>query len=101
MNALLDTQTIALDGDSIQLSLPVPAPTAKCFLEAGLSMARGGAFLNGPLSRTVVVVDSVVPALTLFTRDIKAQLPRGGRVWLVIRYAGQMLATGQLQLIVP
>lgn len=101
MSGMLDTQTLVLDGATITIPLPVVAPGRKCYLDAGIATARGGPFLSAALERTIVVTDGTVPPLTLYTRDVRALFPRGGRCWLVVRYGAQLLATGELQLIVP
>ncbi|MBY0490653.1 MAG: hypothetical protein K2R93_12495 [Gemmatimonadaceae bacterium] len=100
MNAILDTQTLVVEGETVALPLAVDAPLRKCYLDAGISTARGGPFLHGTLMRTLVVADGVVPPLKLYSRDLRALFPRGGRVWLVVRYCGQLVALGELQLLI-
>lgn len=101
MSGLLDTQLVVLEGETVAFALPVTAPSRKCFLDAGIATARGGPFLHASLARTIVVTDGRVPGLALYTRDLRALFPRGGRAWLVIRYGAQLLATGEVQLVVP
>ena len=36
----------------------------------------------------------------IVARDLRAVFPRDGRVWLVVRYAGQLVATSEVRLVV-
>jgi hypothetical protein len=48
----------------------------------------------------LLVTDGTIPALSLFTKDVRATFPRGARVWLVVRYGGQLLASGEVRVVV-
>jgi hypothetical protein len=97
----LDAITLVLDGERVALPLPITPPVRRGTLDVGLSTARGGPVVHPTLGRVVSVTDGVVGPCSLFAKDIRALFPRGGRLWLVVRYAGQLLGTGAVQLLVP
>ena len=96
----LDTTEVRVHDERVTIPVPVASPVARGSVDVCLSTARGGPPGHGTLARTLVVADGVVPPLTLFARDIRSVWPRGGRAWLVVRYAGQVLATGEVRLLV-
>lgn len=49
--------------------------------------------------RTLVIRDGTMPPFLLHARDLRAQWPRGGRAWLVVSYAGLVLATGPVRVV--
>lgn len=90
---------LLLTADRVTLPVRVAAPVRQGSVTVCLSLARGGVTAHGTLERTVVVSSGEIPDLELFARDIRAVWPRGGRAWLVVRYAGQLWATGEVRLV--
>jgi hypothetical protein len=96
----MDSREILLTGDRLTLTVDCPAPITRGSVDVCLSTARGGPAVHPTLARTLVVTDGTIPPLSLFARDVRALFPRGGRVWLVVRYAGQVLASGEVRVVV-
>ena len=96
----LDSREVLITGDRLTLAVDYPAPITRGSVDVCLSTARGGPAVHPTLARTLVVTDGTIPPLSLFARDVRAMFPRGGRVWLVVRYAGQVLASGEVRVVV-
>ncbi len=96
----IDSREVILAGDRLTLTVDCPAPITRGSVDVCLSTARGGPSVHPTLARTLVVTDGTIPPLSLFARDVRALFPRGGRVWLVVRYAGQVLASGEVRVVV-
>ena len=92
---------VVLTSDILELPVEVPPPVNRGSVTAGLSTARGGPTVHPTMQRTLVWErGGKIPPLRLFSRDVRALFPRGGRVWLVVRYAGQMIATSEVRVVV-
>lgn len=91
---------VTVTGDRVTLPVPVPAPVNRGSVDVWLSPSRAGAPARGALVRTLVVKDGPIPPLTVFARDVRAQWPKGARAWLVVSYAGTVIATGAVRVIV-
>lgn len=100
MITLDDTEIVAA-GETVTIPVPVSSPVNRGSVDVWLSASRAGPPARGALVRTLVVKDSPLPPFTLFTRDIVAQWPRGARAWLVVSYAGTVIATGVVRVVVP
>lgn len=46
------------------------------------------------------VSDVMIPPLSLFAKVVRLMSPRGGRMLLLVRYAGQLLGTGEVSVVV-
>lgn len=98
---ILDAREILLHAERVTIPIPIPPPVVRGSVTAGLSLSRGGPPASSALERALVWPrGEPVPPLTLATRDIRAVWPRGGRAWLVVRYAGQLVATGEVRVVV-
>ena len=97
----LETIEVVLTGERVVFHVPMPAPVTRGSVDVCLSTARGGPALHSNLNRALAVTDGKIPPLSLFTADVRAMWPRGGRCWLVVRYAGQLMGTGAVQLFAP
>lgn len=98
--AEFDQQTAILDGDRVTLEVPVRSPVQRGTLDVAIAMHRAGGAVDPTLARVLAVKNGAVPSVDFFVEDLRRLFPRGGRVWLTVRYAGQLLATGAVQLIV-
>lgn len=96
----LDAVELLVTGDTVTIPVPFPSPTRKGSVDVALAMRSGGAAVSPALERSLVVRDGVLPPFVVFTRDLRALFPRGARLFLVVRYAGQLLATGTVRLLV-
>lgn len=96
----LDAIELLVTGERVTLPVAVPLPVRRGSIDVGISTARGGPWVHPTLHRTLTVDDGTAAPLVLFARDLRALFPRGGRVWLVVRYAGQLLATAPVTLVV-
>ncbi|MCO4101075.1 MAG: hypothetical protein HEQ38_20500 [Gemmatimonas sp.] len=96
----MDGREVLLTGDRLTLTVDCPAPITRGSVDVCLSTARGGPPVHPTLARTLLVTDGTIPPVTLFTKDVRAMFPRGGRVWLVVRYGGQLLASGEVRVVV-
>lgn len=86
--------------ETVTIPLPITPPVVRGSVMACLARSKTGLAIMPALERTLVWPrDGAVPPLTLFARDLKAALPRGGSVWLVVRYGGVVVASGQVQVI--
>lgn len=92
---------ILVAGDTVTIPVECPPPVNRGSVTAGLSTARGGPTVHPTLERALVWErDGTIPPLRLYARDVRALFPRGGRVWLAVRYAGQLVATTEVRLVV-
>ena len=96
----LDTVEVLVSGARLEIAVPCPAPVTRGTVDVCLSTARGGPPAHDTLTRALVVTDGTIPPLPLFAADVRAVWPRGGRGWLVVRYAGQLVATGEVRVLV-
>lgn len=97
----LDTVEVLCAGDRLTLPVRLAPPVVRGSVVVGISTARGGPTVHPTLERTLAWDrGGAMPPLTLFARDVRALFPRGGRVWLVVRYAGETLATGEVRVVV-
>lgn len=87
--------------ETVTIPLPIAPPVVRGSVTACLARTKTGLAIMPALERTLVWPrDGAVPPLTLFARDIKAALPRGGAVCVVVRYGGVVVASGQVQVVV-
>jgi hypothetical protein len=96
----MDSREVLLTGDRLTLTVDCPAPVTRGSVDVCLSTTRGGPPVHPTLARALLVTDGTIPALSLFTKDVRATFPRGARVWLVVRYGGQLLASGEVRVVV-
>lgn len=96
----MDAREILLAGERLELPITCPLPITRGSIDVCLSTARGGPPVHPTLARTLAVSDGKAPPLSVFTRDVRALFPRGARVWLVVRYGAQVLATGEVRVVV-
>lgn len=94
----LPEQSCTLSVDRVEIAARIDPPVRKGSLDVWLSVTRGGKPAHPSLARTVLVVDGIVNPFTLFTRDLRRQWPKGGRVHVVVAYAGDVLASGVVKL---
>jgi hypothetical protein len=97
----MELPELVVHGERVTIPVPCPVPVQRGTLDVCLSTARGGPPVHSTLARVLVVEGGRVPDLTLFARDVRAMWPRGGRAWLVVRYGGQLVATGAVAVLVP
>lgn len=91
---------LLITGETVTIPVDCPPPVNRGSVTAGLSTARGGPTVHPTLERALVWErDGKIPPLRLFARDLRALFPRGGRVWLTVRYAGQLVASHELRLV--
>lgn len=95
----MDSREVLLTGDRLTLTVECPSPVTRGSVDVCLSTARGGPPVHPTLARTLPVSDGVIPPLSVFAKDVRALFPRGGRVWLVVRYGGQLIATGEIRIV--
>lgn len=92
---------LLVTGETVSIPIDCAPPVNRGSVTAGLSTARGGPTVHPTLERTLVWErNGSIPPLRLFGRDLRALFPRGGRVWLTVRYAGQLVATSEVRLAV-
>ncbi len=92
---------ILITGDTVTIPVDCARPVNRGSVTAGLSTARGGPTVHPTLERALVWErGGAIPPLRLYARDVRALFPRGGRVWLVVRYAGQLVHTSEVRLVV-
>lgn len=92
---------LLVTGDRVTIPVPVAPPVLRGSATACLSASRGGPAVAPALERTLVWQrGEPIPPLTLFARDLRAVWPRGGRAWLVVRYAGQLVSTSEVRVVV-
>lgn len=96
----LDTRELLLIGDRVEIGVSVPLPVRSGTVDVCLATARTGGPAHPTLDRAMTATDGAVMSLTLFTRDLLAVWPRGGRAWLVVRYGPVVLAAGEVRLVV-
>ena len=98
MTTLPDVELVAHER-TIAIPVPLAPPVARGSVTAALSATRTGDAIHPSLERTLVWErGNSMPPLTLYTRDL-AHLPRGGKCWLVVRYAGKVIASGSVRVI--
>lgn len=98
MITLAEREVFAV-GATCEIPLPLASPIVDGHIDAWLSATPGGAPAADNLARTVRAVGTVLPALSVFTRDVRARWPTGGRAYLVVAYAQTVLATGAVRVI--
>ncbi len=92
---------LLITGETVTIPVDCARPVNRGSVTAGLSTARGGPTVHPTLERALVWErDGKIPPLRLYARDVRALFPRGGRVWLVVSYAGQLVATTEVRLVV-
>lgn len=92
----LDDLEIIATGERV--TLPIAMPVHRGTVHVWLSRSKGGPPARGALVRTLVVRDAW-PPFTLYSRDLTAEWPKGGRAFLVVAYANQVLATGAVRVV--
>ena len=97
--AELEPREVFVTGERVVFPVGCAAPVTRGSVDVCLSTARSGPPVHATLHRALVVVDGAIPELSLFTRDVLAMFPRGGRVWLVVRYGATVIATGEVRLV--
>lgn len=95
---VLDDCEVALGLDRVAIPLAIAAPVRRGHIDAWLSASRAGPPARGALVRQLAVRDSVIPPFTVFGRDLVEVWPKGGRAWVVVSYAGTVVATGVVRL---
>lgn len=93
---VLDDLEVVAAGERV--TLPIMMPVRRGQVDVWLSRTKGGMPARGALLRTLVVRDAW-PPFTLYSRDLTAEWPKGGRGWLVVSYANQTLATGSVKIV--
>lgn len=96
-----DTQTVIVDGDRVTLAVPVTSPVQRGTIDVSIAMHRHGGAVDQTLTRVVVVKDGRISSVDFFSSDLRRLFPRGAKIWLVVRYAGQLLASGPVTVVVP
>ncbi|MFN9097684.1 MAG: hypothetical protein ACK5X2_02810 [Gemmatimonadaceae bacterium] len=92
---------LLVTGEAVSIPIDCAPPVNRGSVVVGISTARGGPTVHPTLERTLVWErGGTIPPLRLFARDLRALFPRGGRVWLVVRYAQQLVATSEVRLVV-
>lgn len=92
----LDELEVVASGERV--TVPIMLPVQRGQVDVWLSRSKGGPPARGALVRTLVVRDAW-PAFTLYSRDLTAEWPKGGRAFLVVAYANQVLATGAVRVV--
>ncbi len=99
MTTLPPTELL-LTTDRVTLPIPLPPPVVRGSVTACLSASRGGEAAHPTLERTLVWERGApIPPLSIFTRDVTSVWPRGGRAWLVVRYAGAVVGVGEVRVV--
>jgi hypothetical protein len=96
----MDAREVLLTGDRLTLTVDCRSPVTRGSVDVCLSTARGGPPVHPTLERTLPVSNGTIPPLSLFSKDVRAMFPKGARLFLVVRYAGQLLATGEVRVVV-
>lgn len=94
----LDDIELVTTGDRV--TIPIMMPVQRGQVDVWLSRSKGGPPARGALVRTLVVRDAW-PAFTLYSRDLTAEWPKGARAFVVVSYAGKMIAGGAVRLVAP
>lgn len=97
----LEPIELLVAGEVLTVPLPVPCPIRKGSVDVALAMSRGGDAVAPALERSLVVRDGSLPPFNLYARDLRALFPRGAKLWRVVRYAGQVIAVGEIRLATP
>jgi len=92
----LDDLEVVLSGERV--TIPIMMPVRRGQVDVWLSRSKGGPPARGALVRTLVVKGEW-PAFTLYSRDLTAEWPKGGRAFLVVSYANTVLATGAVRVV--
>ena len=92
----LDDIELVTTGERV--TIPIMLPVRRGQVDVWLSRSKGGPPARGALVRTLVVRDAW-PAFTLYSRDLTAEWPKGGRAFLVVSYANQVVATGAVRVV--
>lgn len=92
----LDELEVVASGERV--TVPIMLPVQRGQVDVWLSRSKGGPPARGALVRTLVVRDQW-PPFTLYSRDLTAEWPKGGRAFLVVAYANQVLATGAVRVV--
>ncbi len=89
-----DDLEVMTAAEKVLIPLTFPSPLQRGQLDAWLSRSKGGPPARGALHRVLVVRDGAIPAFTLCSRDLTAEWPKGGRAFVLVAYANQVLAKG-------
>jgi hypothetical protein len=84
---------------TITVPLPLVSPVQKGHVDVWISTTKGGPPARGALVRQLVAAGGVLPAFTVYGRDVLEAFPTGGRAWLVASYAGVVVGTGPVVLV--
>lgn len=95
---MITLDDIELVAASERVTIPIMMPVQRGQVDVWLSRTKGGMPARGALVRTLVVRETW-PAFTLYSRDLTAEWPKGGRAFLVVSYANQVLATGAVRVV--
>jgi hypothetical protein len=83
----------------LEFRLPIDPPVQRGWISVGLSRDPRGGVVADALSRQLVIQDGAVPPFRLFARDVREHWRKGGRAWLVVCYADDIIARGELRLV--
>lgn len=95
---MITLDDIELVATGERVTVPIMMPVQRGQVDVWLSRSKGGPPARGALVRTLVVRDQW-PPFTLYSRDLTAEWPKGGRAFLVVAYANQVLATGAVRVV--
>lgn len=95
---MITLDDIELVATGERVTVPIMLPVQRGQVDVWLSRSKGGPPARGALVRTLVVRDQW-PPFTLYSRDLTAEWPKGGRAFLVVAYANQVLATGAVRVV--
>lgn len=93
-------ETIVGSSGRLSILLPIASPVTRGYVDAWLSPIHGGPPAAPALVRQLVTTDGVLPPLALAAADVRSAFPRGGRAWLVASYAGRVIGSGAVVLVV-
>lgn len=83
-----------------QLAIPVNYQPAiqRGHVDVWLSAKKAGEPASRALFRQLVVQDGVVPDFPVYDRDVYQVWARNGKPWIVVSYAGSIVASGRVRL---
>lgn len=85
-------------GRVVAIPVPCEAPVTRGSVDVCLSASPTGGALHPSLERALPVYDGTIPDLALYTHDLRRLR---GPCYLVVRYAGAVIASGALRVVLP